>query len=224
MGDQASVHSIDALKDLRASMALFGEDALAALGTVDMEIRRTVQWLQHDRRMYWQNQIKRRREAVAQANAEVFRRKLAARPGSSPAYSEQKELLAKAEASLRDAEARAAMVKKWEPALQLAILEYRGTTRRIASLASSDALRAVALLERMVDALEAYLRVTAPSGRGGPSPLESFASAIEADAPSTGDEPVGVVGEADAPVESPDGESSEPALPPEKSDHSDPRV
>jgi hypothetical protein len=39
----------------------------------------------------------------------------------------------------------------------------------------------------MVDALEAYLRVTAPSGTGV-SPLEGFASAIAADIPSPVDE------------------------------------
>jgi hypothetical protein len=195
MSTQASVHSIDALKDLRAGFALFGEDVLVALGTVDMEIRRTVQWLQQDRPMYWQNQVKRRKEQVAMAKAEVFRRKLAARPGYSPAMSEQKEILAKAEASLRDAELRALQVKKWEPALQLAILEYRGTTRRIKTLATSDVPRAVALIARMVEALEAYLHVTAPSG-GGVSPLESFASAIEAEAPSASE----AVGDGDEPV------------------------
>jgi hypothetical protein len=181
MSTQASVHSIDALKDLRTSLALFGEDVQSALGAVDMEIRRTVQWLQHDRRMYWQEQIKRRKEQVAQAQAEVFRRKLAQRPDYSPAYSEQKQLLAKAEASLRDAEARAAMVKKWEPALQLAVLEYRGTTRRINSIASGDVARSVVLLQKMIDALESYLRVTAPSGIAAASPLEGIVDTFMAE-------------------------------------------
>ena len=185
MSTQASVHSIDALKDLRAALALFSEDVLAALGTVDMEIRRTVQWLQHDRRTYWQNQIKRRKEQVAMAQAEVFRRKPATRPDHARDQ-RAKEILARAEAVACDAEA-CCHGQEWEPALQLAILEYRGTTRRIKTLGSSDALRAVALLVRMVDALEAYLRVTAPSG-ATVSPLESFASEIEADAPGTVDD------------------------------------
>jgi hypothetical protein len=220
MGTQASVHSIDALKDLRTAMALFSEDLLAALGTVDMEIRRTVQWLQQDRPMYWQNQIKRRREQVAQARAELFRRKLSARPGSSIAFSEQKEILAKAEASLRDAEMRAGMVKMWGSALQLEILEYRATTRRITSLAGPDALGAVALLGRMVDTLESYLRVTAPSGLGGASPLESFASEFDAHTPPAGDKSTEVAGE--PPADAGDQKTDEPPV--DNSEQSEPNV
>jgi hypothetical protein len=150
-----------------------------------MEARRTVQWLQHDRRNYWQEQIKRRREQVAIAKAEVFRRKIAKTADYTPAYSEQKENLRKAEASLHEAEMRSALVKKWEPLLQQAILEYHGSSRRISDLASGDVPRALVKLERMIDALEAYLRVAIPSGLGAQSPLESIADRIMAEEPTT---------------------------------------
>lgn len=201
MSNQTSVHSIDALKDFRVGLALFSEHALGALGAVEMEVRRTIQWLQHDRRMYWQDQIKRRREMVANAKAELFRRQLQKTPEHSPSCVEQKELLRKAEASLHDAEMRAAMVKKWEPKLQQAVLEYHGSIRRIKDLSSGDVPRAMARLERMIDALEAYLRVAPPlPGGGGGEPrsaLESIAGAImddesivaEAEAEATASDP-----------------------------------
>jgi hypothetical protein len=177
MGTQASVQSIDALKEFRVALALFAEDALAALGAIDMEIRRTVHWLEYDRPGYWEEQIKRRRELVSAARAEVFRRKLAKTADYSPAYTEQKELLRRAEESLRDAEMRALMVKRWRPALQQAVLEFHASTRRIKDLASGEVPRAAALLERLVDALEAYLRVALPSG-------PEFGSGSEAAAPA----------------------------------------
>ena len=102
------------------------------------------------------------------AQAEVFRRKLQKTDDYTPAMSEQKELLRKAEASLRDAEVRAGLVKKWEPALQQAALEYRASTRRISAVAA-DVPRAIMVLSKMVDALEAYLREAPPSiGEIGP--------------------------------------------------------
>lgn len=190
MSSQASVQSVEALKEFRVALALFGDDVLAALGGVEMEAKRTAQWLQHDRRMFWQEQIKRRRELVSQAQAEVFRRKLQKTADNTPAMSEQKELLRRAEASLQEAEQRAARVKKWEPALQHAILEYHGSIRRIKDLASGDVPRAVYALERMIDALEAYFRVAPPTtgGGGGASPLESIVDAILAEdaAPGAG--------------------------------------
>jgi hypothetical protein len=174
MSTQADVRSIDALKQFRVALALFGEDGLAALGAVDMEVKRTIQWLQHDRREYWSQQIKRRRDQVAQAQAEVFRRKLAKTDDYSPAMSEQKELLRRAQASLEDAEKRASLVKKWEPALQQAALEYRASTRRIKNMASGDVPRAMILLDKLIDALEAYLSVAVPSASNAP-PLGAIA-------------------------------------------------
>ncbi len=222
MSDRAAVHSIDALREFRVALGLFSEDALAALGAVDMEVRRTLLWLQQDRRLYWQDQIKKRTEQVAMAKAEVFRRQLAKTADYTPAYSEQKELLRKAEESLRDAERRAALVKKWEQVLPQVILEYRATTRRIKDMASGDVVRAGILLERMVQALEAYLRELPPSGAGEQAPLVSIANTILDEDKTTppedavASEPAGAAPEAgEAPVSTdPTPRAHDPAEPP----------
>jgi hypothetical protein len=164
MSSQASVHSIDALKDLRVSLALYGEDTLGALGAVEAEVRRTLRWLQDERPYYWQEQIKRRREQVSQARAEVFKKNLQKRPDYAPPMSEQKENLRKAEASLQEAEKRLAAVRKWQPLYKQAILEYHASVQRLKDLAAGDIPRAVIVLSRMIDALESYLRVAPPSG------------------------------------------------------------
>ncbi|MFO0892117.1 MAG: hypothetical protein U0790_23640 [Isosphaeraceae bacterium] len=164
MSSQAEVHSVEAIKDLRTALALYAEDAQGALDAVEAEIRRTVQWLTQDRPYYWQEQIKRRREQVASARAEVFRRKLQKTPEYHPSLSEPMEILRRAEASLQDAEKRLAMVRKWQPLLQQAILEYHGSARRIKDLVAADVPRAIAVLTRIVDALEAYLRLAPPPG------------------------------------------------------------
>ena len=166
MSSQADVRSIEALKEFRAALALYSEEATGALGAVKMEARRTTQWLLHDRKTYWQDQIKRRRELVAMAQAEVFRRKLAKTADYTPAFSEQKEILRQAEAGLREAEMKVALIKKWEPALQQAVLELHASIRRISDLAGADVARGSLLLGRLVEALEAYVREAPPSGLG----------------------------------------------------------
>jgi hypothetical protein len=164
MSSQASVHSIDALKDLRVALALYGEDTLGALGAVEAEVRRTLRWLQDERPVYWQEQIKRRRDQVSQARAEVFKKNLQKRPDYVPPMSEQKENLRKAESSLQEAEKRLALVRKWQPLFKQAVLEYHGSVQRLKDLAAGDIPRAVNVLTRMIDALESYLRVAPPSG------------------------------------------------------------
>jgi hypothetical protein len=199
MSSQATVHSIDALKDLRTALALYGEDTLGALGAVEAEVRRTMRWLTEERPYYWQEQIKRRREQVALAKSELYRRQLQKRPDYTPPMSEQKENLRKAEAGLQDAEKRLAMVRKWQPLFKQAVLEYHASVQRLKDLSAGDVPRAVNLLTRLIDALEAYLRVAPPSGLG-PEPAlatsrapESFVSIateiLDADAAAPRDQP-----------------------------------
>jgi hypothetical protein len=164
MSSQASVRSIDTLKDLRVALALYSEDTLGAIGSVEAEVRRTLRWLQEEQPVFWQNQIKRRREEVSSARAEVFKKNLQKRPDYNPPMSEQKDNLRKAEASLQDAEKRLAAVKKWQPLFKHAVLEYHASVQRIKDLSAGDVPRAVNLLSRMIDSLEAYLRVAPPSG------------------------------------------------------------
>jgi hypothetical protein len=183
LSSHADVRSIDALKDFRAVLALYAEEAQGALGAVKMEARRSLNWLHHDRKTYWSNQIKRSREEVASARAEVARRRLAKTPEHTPAMSEQKELLRRAEARLREAEMKVALIKKWEPALQLAVLELYASIRRIGDLSGTDIARASMLLGRLVDALEAYVREAPPTGLGpqGIQAMDSISAAIVAE-------------------------------------------
>jgi hypothetical protein len=203
MGEHAAVHSIEGLKDFRVALALFAEDALSALGAVDMEVKRTVHWVHYDRRAYWQEQIKRRRELVSMAQAEVFRRKLSKTADNSPAMSEQKELLRKAEASLHDAERRIELVKKWEPALQQAVLEYKASRARIKNLASGDVPRAIALLERLIVALEAYLTEAPPTVSDMRAPLVALAETVLAAPLDEEETVVDEVDEEDGPAPTP---------------------
>ncbi len=204
MSSQADVRSIEALKEFRAALALYAEEAGGALGSVKMEARRTLFWLQHDRKTYWTEQVKRRREQVSAARAEVARRRLAKTPEHTPAMSEQKELLRQAEAGLRDAEAKVMLIKKWEPAFQQAVFELHASLRRITDLGATHVPRGSMLLGRLVDALEAYLRESPPTGIGlagaealaavtGPILAEDEAEPIE-ESKAEPDEPIDVVG------------------------------
>jgi hypothetical protein len=218
MSSQTSVHSIDALKDFRVALALYSEDTLAALGAVEAEVRRTVRWLEQERPVYWQEQIKRRREQVSMARAEVFRRQLQKRPDYTPPMSEQQENLRRAEASLADAEKRLTMVRKWQPLLQHAVLEYHATAQRLKDLAAADLPEGVNLLGRLIDALEAYLRVQPPSGAVSEAEPGRATAAMESIATRVLDEDAAVP-KAAAPVDgspataeaAPDPEAKDPA-------------
>jgi hypothetical protein len=219
MSSQATVQSVDALKDFGAALAVYGEDTLAALGAVGAEVRRTVLWLEQNRPAYWHDQIKRRREEVSLAKADVFRLKLQKRPDYSPPMSEQMENLRRAEANLMEAEKRLTMVRKWQPRFQHAVLEYHASIQRLKDLSATDVPNAVLVLGRIVDALEAYLQVQPPSGTGlGPegttgratSAMESIATKVIDEDPVRS-EAVKPAGKVEELPETPEAEPEEPA-------------
>jgi hypothetical protein len=166
---QASVRSIDALREFRAALIEFAEDALGALGAADMEARRTVHWVTHEQRLYWQQELKRRKERLSQAHSELARKKLGASSGNTPRYTEQLEQQKKARASLEEAERRAELLRRWEPRLQQAVLEYKGRAGRLTDLIGGDLPRSLALLDRIIEALDAYAQVAPPSGAAAAS-------------------------------------------------------
>ena len=58
------------------------------------------------------------------------------------------------------------MVRKWQPTLRHAVLEYHASVQRLKDTAAGDVPSGVNLLTRIIDALEAYLQVAPPSGPG----------------------------------------------------------
>ncbi len=163
MSDAARVTSIDALKSLREAISAFIDESKNALVAVDMESRRANDWLNNHQRLYWAEELKRRRERLSMALTELHRKKLQARPGSNIQDTEQKEAVRFAQAKMREAEAKVELVKRWSPPLQHAIDEYQGKARPLGDMIEGDVRHALGLLERMVISLEEYIRLSPPS-------------------------------------------------------------
>lgn len=159
MSDSAKVKSVDALREFRAALLTFIDDARNALTAVDMENRRVSNWVNNTQKFYWINEVKRRREKENEIRSELHRKKLA---GGNE--SEAKEAVRIAKARLREAEEKVEIVRKSGPILQHAIDEYLGQARPLGDMLTGDLEKAVAKLENMARALEAYLATSLPAG------------------------------------------------------------
>jgi hypothetical protein len=181
MADQAKVLSVQALKDFRVALINFVEEARNALGGVDMELRRTRDWLERDQLSYWQMQVKRRHEAMMMARTELFRRKLSQQGSDAVSDTEQKEALREAERRLRVAEEKVAIVKKLIPMFHHAQAEYTSHSTPLADHLAGGSEKSIATLEKMVQSLEEYLALAVPSSprpqMGGESTTAEMASA-----------------------------------------------
>ena len=72
MSSSANVLSVPALADLKGTSGRFSGEAQDALNSVELEIRRTLDWLQ-ERLNHWQNQVRRCQADVGRAKAALAR-------------------------------------------------------------------------------------------------------------------------------------------------------
>jgi len=162
MAQSANVRSIDAIKQFKIALINFAEEARVALSSADMELNHARNWLERDQLAYWKSQVKRCQEQVAQAKADLFRRKLSQSHSDAISDSDQKEALREAQKRLRHAEEKVERVKRWVPILQHATTEYHAQAQPLGDHLAGGLTGSIQVLERMIRALEGYLAVAAP--------------------------------------------------------------
>jgi hypothetical protein len=169
MSEAAHVTAVSAIIEFRGALGTFHLEAREGLSAAGMEIRRAFDWLE-ERRQHWQRAVRDREEEVAQAKADLARRKLFKLFDRPPDCTEQEEALRLAKHRLAEAEAKAENCRRWLPALKRAVEEYDGPIRRLEGLVEGDLPKAVALLERLVAALESYTMLAPPTPIAPQSP------------------------------------------------------
>lgn len=167
MAEQARVQSIEALTRFRAAVAEFGDGARNALGGIDIELRRVRDWLEHEQPRYWKGQIKLWDQRMVEARAALHRKNIQRTEGFIPDVSQEKEALRLCKKRIEQAERKLASIRRWVPQFQHALAEYQGRTRNLSDASSIDIARMLAMLDRMITALEAYVSTAPPRDHSG---------------------------------------------------------
>lgn len=163
MAENANVLSIEVIQQFRDALATFIEEAKHALVAVDMDNRRTHDWVANRQRLFWLDEVKRRREKLGEASAALHKKKLQKRPGNTVHDAVEAEALRMAKTRLREGEEKVEIVKRWATVYQHAVDEYLGTARPLADMLEGDGRNALAQLERMIASLEEYIRLAPPT-------------------------------------------------------------
>ena len=161
MGEFARVTSIEALQDFRADLCTFAGQAQECLSAVQMAAQRTLDWMEEQAK-YWQREVRRWDDAVAQARTELARRKMIRIGDRAPDCTEQEKILRAARLRLEEAGDKLATTRRWLPAFRRALDEYHGPARQLAGFLEGEQPRALALLQQKIDSLEEYVRLSAP--------------------------------------------------------------
>ncbi|MCI0380383.1 MAG: hypothetical protein L0215_22590 [Gemmataceae bacterium] len=158
MNPSANVQAISALSDFRAALINFSDQAKQALSMLDMDIRRTFDFLD-EQLGRWQAAARKAEDGVFQAKTELARRKMMKIGDRTPDTSEQEETLAHAKARLEFAQEKLAATQRWLRDLPNELIDYQGPSRQLQGFLEADVPRMTAFLDQKIAALEAYLNV-----------------------------------------------------------------
>lgn len=186
---QAKLSRVDALEQLKTAVAMFIEDAKMALGAVEMETRRVVDQMQREQPYYWNQQIKNARDEFAEGKASLARKRLQKNDSYIPDTSEEEKVIKRATAKIDNAERKLEAIKVWTRRIEQSWNDYQGPSGQLADVVGGSPARAIAELNRLIRAVDAYLQVQAPQaplGAGDESFREATSMARPAeDVPET---------------------------------------
>jgi chromosome segregation ATPase len=171
MSEFARVTSLDALRDFKAALGDFAEQAGLALSEAQSDVQRTISWLSNDRLMHWQRELKKRNEKLALAKSELFRKQLESNDTRTSAVVERKNV-AKIERLVEEAEEKLKNCKKWKTALERELMLFRAHCGQVASVVAADIPITMGRMDKMMDALQRYMSLAAPSGETPRAPGE----------------------------------------------------
>jgi hypothetical protein len=169
MSPGAKVQSIDTLREFRVSLSNFGSAATQAMAAVEIEIRRTLDWLKHDQVKYWQQEVRRREDKVGEARQDLSRCLISTTAGGTQAScTDQKVALEKAKKRLDEAREKVEVVRRWCQIVEQEVGDYRGPAQQLTTMLDGDVPKAMALLARKIQALEQYANLMSEGSAAEP--------------------------------------------------------
>lgn len=157
MNESAHVTSVEAVANFAAALRCFEDEASRGLLAIDQQANRALQWLEHEAPAYWREQIRRCFDDISRARAALETCRMRKVAGHKPACIEEEKAYRKAKQRLADAEEKAKLVQRWAIRLRREMDEFRGRIGNFRRCLEGDVPRAIALLERTLTSLEAYL-------------------------------------------------------------------
>jgi len=171
MANQAKVTSLDALELFRSNLIVFRTKAKRSLDMSIDEVRRMQTWLQNDRRVHWESEIRRRRKTLEQAEADLYSSRLA---GAQESSAVKRAAVNKAKRALEEAEEKLKNVKRWVQRYGTMADQLIKRLEPLRQIVEQDMPDGIAYLAQAQNTLQAYTDVAltpdAPATAAAPAP------------------------------------------------------
>lgn len=153
---RANVQSTAAIESVRTAMVAFVDQVRDALASLELEMRRVLEWLEHDRPHYWKVQTRQAVDAVNDAQAALHRCLMYPIADERPACTDERMALKRAQARLAYCEAKQERVREWMRTVRHELFEYEGRISQLVHVVELDAPMAIGILSKILRRLEEY--------------------------------------------------------------------
>ena len=163
MSERVRVESVEALLRFRAALCKCVEKIRTGLDEAESEIQFITHWVKEAQRAHWKKEGDKRSELVVRAKSALARKKLQKTAlGSKFSYVEEEKALLVAQRRLEEAKEKFANVKHWSRTLDEEYFTYKSVSQGLDQVVNVDIPVALAQLDNMIEALQAYATSGAP--------------------------------------------------------------
>jgi hypothetical protein len=184
MAERANVSSVDSIEAFRTALIGYLAKTRPILEDASDEVSRTRQWLQADRRMYWEGQLRRRSRILQEAEQAVFSARLSNLRETTTA-----ELAAvqRAKRAVQEAEEKLRLIKRWNLEFDHRVDPLVKQLESLRTMLGNIMPKGVVHLAQIIKTLDAYAGVVPTGAPAAPAAQEQTGST---ETPKT-DEPAG---------------------------------
>jgi hypothetical protein len=180
MPERAHVKSTEAIEAFRADLIAYLSKAKPVVEDVFDEVARLRDWLERDRRTYWEQQLRRRAKVLNEAQQALFSARLLNL--RSPTTAEQ-TAVTMARRTVAEAESKLRVVKKWLRDLDNRVQPLLKELEHVRTMLSRDLPAGTRYLAQIIKRLDEYRGVV------GQSSGNNVIQAASADEPGRAEDP-----------------------------------
>ena len=158
MAETARVTSVASLTRFLGALRAFTSKARVTIDDVSDDVRKTKQWLEHDRLPCWNREIRERTKKLEAARQELFTAQLSG-VGADTQF--QQAAVNRAQRALAEAEQKLRQTRKWIREFDTVVGPVSRQLDKMDAILVGMMPRAYARLNEMIKALEAYAAVQA---------------------------------------------------------------
>jgi len=157
MSTQARITSVEAIELFRSQLVVYLSQMRPALDEITGEVLRTRAWMDDDRRRHWQQEMKKKGRKLDDAKQEMF---TATMSQFGDAGSLQRMMVQKAQREMQAVEEKMVVLKKWGRDMDNKTSPLVKQMEQLHGFLTVEMEKAVAYLDQVLSALEAYQNIS----------------------------------------------------------------